>query len=224
MFRLKKTIIISILFSLMSYHANANEFSANIATATDYVFRGISQADESATIQGGLDLKFTNGLYVGTWASNVDFGGDENAEIDLYTGYAWTLDNDLEINTGIIFYTYSGASELNYQELFFSVSASNLTLGVNYTDEFGDGGPNFYYPYFDYSFELPATLSLGLHFGYTKTNESAVFDTDDDYIDWSIGISKEHKSFAFGLTYSATDIDDLKIADDRVVFSVTYSM
>ena len=59
--------------------------SGNVTLATDYVFRGQSQTDEEAAIQGGFDMEF-GGFYLGTWASNVDFGTDAQAEIDYYGG------------------------------------------------------------------------------------------------------------------------------------------
>ena len=48
------------------------EASANIAFATDYRFRGISQTDKDFAIQGGFDYAWDSGFYIGTWASNVD--------------------------------------------------------------------------------------------------------------------------------------------------------
>src|SRR5436190_4884162 len=43
-------------------------FSANVGITTDYVFRGYSQTDQNATVQGGFDA--TCGMfYAGVWAS-----------------------------------------------------------------------------------------------------------------------------------------------------------
>ena len=57
------------------------KLSYNIGLASDYVFRGVSQTDENAQIFGGVDLT-AGKFYAGTWASNVDFGDDTDAEID----------------------------------------------------------------------------------------------------------------------------------------------
>src|SRR6185295_12213873 len=46
--------------------------SANVALATEYVFRGVSQTAEGPAVQGGFDA--TCGLfYAGVWASNLDW-------------------------------------------------------------------------------------------------------------------------------------------------------
>ena len=67
--------------------------SANVAFTTDYVFRGISQTDEKFAVQGGFDwTSEPTGIYLGTWASNVDFNSDTSVELDAYVGWAktWT--------------------------------------------------------------------------------------------------------------------------------------
>ena len=60
--------------------AAAAEFSGNVTYASDYRFRGISQGDRSQAIQGGFDITAENGLYFGTWASNVTFSGGLRVE------------------------------------------------------------------------------------------------------------------------------------------------
>ena len=60
-------------FSSVSAQAEGPEFSANVALTTDYIFRGFSQTDEGAAIQGGMDMTW-NIFYVGVWGSNLDFG------------------------------------------------------------------------------------------------------------------------------------------------------
>ena len=58
---------------LASSSTYAAEISGNVALASDYVYRGISQTDEEATIQGGVDVAADSGLYAGVWASNIAF-------------------------------------------------------------------------------------------------------------------------------------------------------
>ena len=60
--------------------ASAATFSGNVAVATDYVFRGVSQTQERPAIQGGFDAAFDSGFFAGIWASHVDFGTDASTE------------------------------------------------------------------------------------------------------------------------------------------------
>ena len=46
---------------------------------SNYIWRGMTQTKDKSSVNGGADLKY-NGLYVGTWASNVDFGTQANFE------------------------------------------------------------------------------------------------------------------------------------------------
>ena len=47
---------------LASSMAQAAEFSGNMSLGSDYVYRGVSQTNEEATIQGGFDLVGDSGL------------------------------------------------------------------------------------------------------------------------------------------------------------------
>ena len=62
------------------------DWSANISAVSDYTFNGLSQTQNDPALQGGVDKAFDNGTYVGTWASNVDFGDDTKLEWDDYVG------------------------------------------------------------------------------------------------------------------------------------------
>ncbi|MEE4296723.1 MAG: TorF family putative porin, partial [Wenzhouxiangella sp.] len=85
------------------------EVSANIGVVSNYFFRGFSETDGGAAVQGGLDYAADNGFYVGTWASNVDFGDDTSYELDLYLGFGQELDSGLGYDVGYIYYAYPDA-------------------------------------------------------------------------------------------------------------------
>ena len=78
-----KGIAVSLMLGAFAVPAMADEaeaekskwgtFTGNVALTNDYVFRGFSQTLEHAAIQGGLDWDSGMGIYLGTWASNVEF-------------------------------------------------------------------------------------------------------------------------------------------------------
>ena len=72
-----------------------HEFSANVALATDYMYRGGSQTNEQPAISGGFDYAHSSGVYAGVWASNVDFGDSANIEIDYYGGIGGEFSNGI---------------------------------------------------------------------------------------------------------------------------------
>ena len=72
--------------------------SGNVTYTTDYRFRGISQGDRSQAIQGGFDVGLENGLYAGTWASNVTFSGAA-IEVDYYAGWAGEINGNTAVRS-----------------------------------------------------------------------------------------------------------------------------
>ena len=54
-------------------------FTANVALASDYVFRGLTQTNAKPAIQGGFDYSHASGFYAGTWLSNISWFTDQNA-------------------------------------------------------------------------------------------------------------------------------------------------
>jgi uncharacterized protein (TIGR02001 family) len=95
----------------------------NVGVTSDYVFRGYSQTNEDPAIQGGVDLT-AGSFYAGAWASNVDFGDDTDAEVDVYGGYR-TEAGGFALDFGVIGYLYAGepdGADYNYAE--FKAAAS----------------------------------------------------------------------------------------------------
>ena len=94
---------------------SASKVSANIALASDYVFRGVSQTRERPAISAGVDLT-NNGFYAGAWASNVDFGDSTDAEVDLYAGYRPEVAG-YALDFGVIGYLYAGQPDGAFRDV-----------------------------------------------------------------------------------------------------------
>jgi len=82
--------------------------TGSVGFITDYVFNGISQSFRSPAIQGGFDYALANGLYVGTWASNISGVQYSNAsmEWDIYGGYKGKVGADLAYDVGLMTVNY----------------------------------------------------------------------------------------------------------------------
>lgn len=224
---LKKTLLaVSTASALLVGAASAQaEVSANVTLATDYTFRGISQTDERGAIQGGFDWAGETGLYAGIWASNIDFGGDASTEMDYYGGFAGETAGGLGYDVGFIYYDYEGESELDYIEYALGLSYAGFSAGVNYSNEFGDGGPKYTYFALGYGFSLTEDISLDLHLGYTDTDEDDFWeDGADTYTDYGATFGYSAFELDFALALIGTDLDDVDAADDRIVFSISKSM
>ena len=219
------------------------EISGNVALTTDYRFRGISQTDEDIAVQGGFDAEFGPGFYVGMWGSSVDFdsndGYDGSLELDYYGGWSSSIgDTDFGIDVGYIYYDYPGDSgdEGDFQEFYVGTSWKDLSLQVNYSDDYYGGTDEAWYISGDYSFSLLEDFTVGLHVGYQILDDEGGFlaaDADgkneDGYTDYSVSVTYTWASVDFSLAYVGTDLDDDDVfgtdwGDDTAIFTLSKSL
>jgi len=209
----------------------AHSTSASVALSTDYVWRGYSQTDEEAAISGSFDYAHSSGIYVGTWASNVDFDSDTSIEIDLYGGFASEFgDSGVGYDVGVLRYMYPSEGDLNWNEYYGSLSYSFFSVGIAYSDEvYGNDKDDGIYYSASFDYDLPYDVAFSAGVGYYDYDFDDSTIDPDNATDYRIGVSKELAGFGFDLTYYDTDSDgeDLygkDLAEGRVVFTISKSM
>ena len=209
--------------------------TGNATLVSDYRFRGFTQNNENAAIQGTINVNHSSGLYVGTFASSIGFAG--NTEIDLYGGYTKTVGR-LTLDGGMLYYLYPKkvGGPTNFFEPYVNISGkagpATLKVGANYAW----GGQNALneksaiYLHGDLTVAIPKTpLGLTGHIGWAKS-DSFLGGIDGKVLDYSIGATLAYKSLTFGVAYvntNATSAGGYKEsigADGAVVFSVTAAM
>lgn len=204
------TSVFGAVLLLGSIAASAAEIAGNVTLATDYRFRGISQlkGDISPAIQGGFDLEFAEGFYVGTWGSNVNFSGGA-IELDYYGGYGGKINDELSYDIGMIYYDYprDGSNDYAYYEFAGSLSWKWLKVGLNYSPDYFAETDDFYYPYVDASFDYDRWSFSG-HFGYNSFKEDDFLGNDDYYYDYSVGVTTDEWGVTWGLSVVGTNLDD----------------
>ena len=186
----------------------------NVALVSDYRFRGVSLSDETAAIQGGFDLGFDSGFYVGTWASSIENYGGSETEIDLYGGYGFDA-GMFAIDVGGIGYFYPGSDDLEYYEVYGSAGTTlgmvdtSVGLAYAFSDQEGLGDEDNTYLYVTGDMPLgdsPFALSGSL--GYTFSGGALDISPDEDgYFDWSLGVSTTILGLDAGLSYVDTSED-----------------
>jgi len=188
----------------------------NVGVFSDYVFRGYSQTDEEAAVQGGVDLTMGS-FYAGGWASNVDFGDDTTAEVDLYGGFR-TETGGFAVDLGVVTYLYVEAPDgTDYDYVEFKAAASRA-IGP-----FTAGAVVYYSPDF-FGLDEEATYVEG-NVAFTPaekwTASAAVgyqaLDVNDDYTTWNAGVAYAvTDNLAIDVRYHDTDVDG-PLSEDRVV-------
>ena len=203
--------------------AAAGSLEGDITLASEYLFDGISQTDEDLATQASLTYTADNGFYIGSWASNVDFGEDDpaSAEIDFYMGVARTYDNGWGWDVGAAMYTYNGVgTQYDYVEATAAVDfpfGSRLQVCASDDEVFGDKA---WRATATHSFELPGEFSLDAR--VTRTDYSNEVDFTD-YWHYQLGVSKAFGNFSAYVCYSDTDLADNPLADGPVLATISYS-
>ncbi|MFA5502683.1 MAG: TorF family putative porin [Sulfurovaceae bacterium] len=185
-------------------------YSANMALTSNYVWRGITQTDNSPAIQGGIDLGY-KGFYAGVWGSNVEFGSvlDESMELDFYGGYKGEIAG-IGYDLGYIEYAYPhNSSALNFGEAYVGLSKSIGDLGLSGKYYFGADAPSgvkkLDYYELGASYALPYDISIGATYG----------DYEDTGSNYSVKLSKPIGKFTASLAYTDFNADSAGAYPDQ---------
>lgn len=184
--------------------------TANTSLTTDYRYRGISQTDEMAALQAGFtastEVAEATSLYVGAWASPVDFNdGKSNTEVDYIGGVTYAV-GDLSLDTGFIYYSYPGTpSSFNYDFVEYQATVGYqfdpffVKYSINYSPEFyADSGEALYNKLSAETSFYP-NMKLSSYIAKQDVEDNAAY-TFDDYYEWG-----------FGATYSFVDVADVSL-------------
>ena len=222
-----------------AFAADDNPIAANVSLVSDYAYRGISQTDEKMALQGGFDYAHASGLYVGAWGSNVSWLRDvetssssgNSLEVDVYGGYKGAV-GDFGYDVGLLQYYYPGRYRSGWKadtglkspqtlEGYVGLSYKFVTFKYShsFTNLFGTpDSDNSKYIDLSANYELAEGLTLNAHVG-----RQYIMGPTDSYNDWKIGVTKAIAGVNLGLHYVDTDLDDVEVADERVIFSVSKS-
>lgn len=211
----------------------AGEMSANVAITNNYIFRGISQSDESWALQGGIDYSHDLGIYLGVWGSSVDFSdGDEaSVEIDAYAGWAGEI-GPVSVDLGAIYYWYPGTDrdfDYDYFELAASVGYDfgyfSAEAGLNFSPDYFASSDDFWYPHASVEVPLPYEFVLSAGVGYNDIEDEAAFGVPD-YWDYNVGIGYNFYDFDLLLQFVTTDLSRNECGDncdESIVLTVSRS-
>ena len=192
------------------------EIAWNLGVTSDYVFRGYSQTSEDPAIFGGADLTI-GGFYAGAWASNVDFGDDTDAEVDLYGGYRTEI-SGFAVDFGAVAYLYvsqPAGADYDYAELKAAASRAfgPVTLGaaVYWSPDFFGADEEATYVEASGSFSPAAKWTVSGAVGHQS------LDVNADYATWNAGVAYAFSdNVVIDLRYHDTDVDG-PLSDDRTV-------
>jgi uncharacterized protein (TIGR02001 family) len=189
--------------------------SYNAGLVTEYRYRGISQTGKKPALQGGADVAFKNGAYVGTWLSTISWIKDSGpglkgpVEADIYGGYKGAINETFSYDVGGLAYWYINnnyskiGSNANTFELYGAVSAGPATVKYSHslTDLFGTtNSKNSGY------LDVSATFDLGNGFSIVPHIGRQVVKKAFAYTDYSIAVNKDIDGLVLSATLLGTNI------------------
>ncbi|WP_447761040.1 TorF family putative porin [Sphingopyxis panaciterrae] len=204
--------------------------TGSATVVSDYRFRGFSQSNEKAAIQGGFTIGHDSGLYVGTWGSSIGF--NNGTEIDVFAGFAKEVTPGLTADVGATVYLYPGVNNTTVIEPYALLTGAIGPATVKGGIAWAPGGQNSLgdasgvYLYSDVGVQIPDTpIKLKGHVGYAKS-DSFLGGLDGEVLDYSVGVDVTWKVLTLGVAYVNTDAPkfggykETVGADGAVVFSL----
>ncbi|MEA3330321.1 MAG: TorF family putative porin [Campylobacterota bacterium] len=200
-----KFIKLSLAAALIVTLAQAEEtsdvgISANVAMTSNYVWRGMTQSDNSPAIQGGFDVDY-KGVYAGVWGSNVNFGTDASMEFDVYAGYANEI-YGIGYDIGYIQYAYPNDTKgSNFGEAYVGLSYDLEVVEISATASFGvdtddlDADDNY-----EAGVSVPLPMDISLDATVGNYVHLGVY--------YSVGVAKTFDKFDLSLAYTGMDYED----------------
>ena len=177
---MKKYLILATLI-VAPFYATAVDVSGNITVGSDYIWRGVSQKGGTA-ISTGIEIE-QNGWYSGLWASQVDYGDNSDYEYDVYTGYTYHINDELNIDVGLIQYNFNNEPDNQLEEWY--AGATFRGFSAYYYEDLESDDNHFA----EYSYALPIeTVSMSFFWQ----------DPNDFY---GINIGKDFENYTITATY-----------------------
>ncbi len=204
-------------------------FTGNVAIASDTTFRGYTQTQEDPAIQGGLDWDSGFGVYLGTWASNVNFGipSEGSLRTDVYGGYKGAV-GGFTYDVGAIAYLFPGTPKVmdyqwweGYVKVGYDFDIAALTAGIAYTPDYFGGLDNAMYYSSALKVPLPVGidgLSIGATIGYQD------YKGLDSVLDYSVGLTYAMDWFTTDVRFVNTDGSNAlcrNVCDKRVIVKIS---
>ena len=206
--------------------APAYTITGNFGIYSQYVFRGLTQTDRKPAFQGGFDFAHSNGIYLGTWGSNISWLHDLGVvnhggglEWDLYGGYRYAINDDWGVDVGLLYYYYpgsyaAGVTKPDTTEVYVAGSWKWVSLKYSHSvdDTFGvPNSKNTWYLDLSANYPINDVLTLNAHVGrqeYKGSNGGVGNGELLNYSDWKLGLTWAVAGWNIGAYYTDSNARD----------------
>lgn len=203
----------SVVASIIAGTAQAAEWNANVAMASDYIVRGLTRSLESTVVQGSLSLQGDQAWGAGLWASSVEIyeGAGRHAEVDYFLTGELPLSPDWRLGGQVTRYEFTGESTrfaYDYTDLSVSLSFQDtITAAVAWSPDysyFSEWGPTSDTTMLSYELfaRYPVNRYLRLVAGVGHTELGA---RGQGYEFWNGGAEISWQRLSLTLSYMSSD-------------------
>jgi uncharacterized protein (TIGR02001 family) len=190
-----KNVIVFASLAMLTTPVAAFEVSGSAGVTSNYVWRAATQSMGEAVAQGNIGVEH-NGFYADVWASQVNFDGVEDIEVDYSVGFHNQISEHVSYDIGYIRYSYLDAEE-DAGEMYVSAMFGPMSATV-YRDL--DAETSFY----------EGSLSVGEYLALPVGLEGFVGRGEDEEFSYGVSVSKEVGKFSVSYTYTTkeTEVED----------------
>jgi uncharacterized protein (TIGR02001 family) len=222
------TLLAATLFSGVTL---ASDTTGSVSLSSEYLKRGISMSDNDPSIGLGVTHQLNQEFSLGANLNTIDFDNSGvDTEIELFGTYSYDLRKDVSVDLGVSQWMYTGgtdSSELNYTEVFASVSTQGFTVTNRWTNDFLGSDATHTVLEVGYARELSGgTLELDLDWNHTLDDDKLSFNGDSSYVHWRVGYGyMATEDVTLTVAYDGTNgKDDFGGAgDDRLSATVAWA-
>lgn len=193
-----KLVIISFSLILVSGISSAVSVSGNAQLQSDYIWRGMTQNSGDASVNGGIDVEFDSGIYLGTWVASVASG----SEVDYYGGYAGSM-GDIGYDIGYVKFDYpatAGGGD-DFEELYIGIDLP-MGIGISYSsgEDGGAAGDT-------YGFGISDNLEVSYGFDLGDGSVGLAYGEYDDFGDYTV-VTYDFSLGDLSITLGYSDFSD----------------
>ena len=204
------------------------DWSATGALATDYVQRGVSQTRGEPVVQGAVNVSHPAGLWVGVFASNVEFIDERfmfddgaDLELDYSIGFGRALSETWAVDGSLTLYRYPGARsfvDYDYRLLRLDVdyrgwAGASIAWSDDYSGYYKGGyADNDRAVFYEVAAERPVAGSVSWNAALGHADVDRVVGTNYRY--WRLGLSLETGRVVVDAAWFASDSDARRLYGD----------
>ena len=194
-----KNVIVFASLAMLTTPVAALEVSGSAGVTSNYVWRGATQSMGEPVAQGNIGVEH-NGFYADVWASQVNFDGEKDYEVNYSAGFSSNLGEHVSYDVGYLKYSYMD-DDVDFVddvgEVYGSVSVGPLS-GTVFRDI--EAKTSFY----------QGSVNLGEMVGLPLDVEGFVGRGEDEEFSYGGSVGKSWKNFTVSYTYTTkeTEIED----------------